>query len=150
MLKENSKAPNFTFLTDDNKDISLENFKGKKVIIYFYPKDNTPGCTKEACSFRDAYDDFVARGAVVIGISPDSSVSHKKFREKFNLQFFLMSDPDHKVAEMYGAWGEKSMYGKKYMGIMRTTFVIDEKGDILKVFEKVKPENHAAEILSLL
>jgi len=119
-------------------------------VLYFYPKDNTPGCTKEACSFRDNIQPFQAKNAVVLGISPDSVKSHQNFINKQNLNFTLLSDPDNKVADAYGAWGEKSMYGKKYMGILRSTFVIGKDGKIKHVFEKVKPEGHANEVLQVL
>lgn len=151
MLKVGDKAPDFTLQSDSGKEVSLSQFLGKKeVILYFYPKDNTPGCTKEACSFRDSINVFGSNNAEVLGVSPDSVKSHQNFIQKQNLNFTLLSDPDHKVAEAYGAWGEKSMYGKKYMGILRTTFVIGKDGKIKKVFEKVKPEGHAEEILNTL
>ena len=150
MLKENDRAYQFTLPDADRNNISLSNFKDKKVVVYFYPKDNTPGCTKQACSFRDVYDDIIDAGAVVIGISPDDENSHSKFKNKFGLPFYLLSDSDHKVAEAYGAWGKKNMLGKSYMGIIRSTFIIDEKGIIIKVFPKVSPEGHGDEILSFL
>ena len=151
MLKVGDKAPDFTLQSDSGKEVSLSQFLGKKeVILYFYPKDNTPGCTKEACSFRDSINVFGSKNAEVLGVSPDSVKSHQNFIQKQNLNFTLLSDPDHKVAEAYGAWGKKSMYGKKYMGILRTTFVIGKDGKIKKVFEKVKPEGHAEEILNTL
>jgi peroxiredoxin Q/BCP len=151
MLKAGDKAPDFTLKSDSGKKISLSQFLGKKeVILYFYPKDNTPGCTKEACSFRDSISAFGNKNAEVFGVSPDSVKSHQNFIQKQNLNFNLLSDPDHEVAETYGAWGEKSLYGKKYMGILRTTFVIGKDGKIKKVFEKVKPEGHAEEILNTL
>jgi len=150
MLAEGSKAPDFTLLDEKGEEVSLLAFRGKKVVLYFYPKDNTPGCTKEACAFRDVYDDILARGAVVIGMSADSQKSHDNFKTKFNLPFYLVSDPDKKVLEMYEAIGEKKMYGKTYMGIIRSTYVIDEEGIILKAFPKVKPTEHAAEVLGVL
>ncbi|UCE08518.1 MAG: thioredoxin-dependent thiol peroxidase [bacterium] len=151
MLKVGDKAPNFTLKSDKDVDISLSDFLGKSdVILYFYPKDNTSGCTKEACSFRDNIQPIQAKNAVVLGVSPDSVKSHQNFVNKQNLNFTLLSDQDHKVAEAYGAWGEKSMYGKKYMGILRSTFVIGKDGKIKKVFEKVKPEGHAEEVLQVL
>jgi peroxiredoxin Q/BCP len=151
MLKIGDKAPDFTLKSDQDEDVSLKNFLGKSdVVLYFYPKDNTPGCTKEACSFRDNIQPIQAKNAVVLGISPDSVKSHQSFINKQNLNFTLLSDPDHKVADAYGAWGEKSMYGKKYMGILRTTFVIGKDGNIKNVFEKVKPEGHAEEVLQIL
>jgi peroxiredoxin Q/BCP len=120
------------------------------VVLYFYPRDDTSGCTAEACGFRDNWEAVTRAGAVVLGVSPDSVASHGKFKAKYDLPFPLLADPDHVVAEAYGAWGEKSMYGKKYQGILRTTFVIDERGSILKVFERVKPKEHAAEVLAVL
>ncbi len=150
MLNEGQKAPDFTLKNEQNQDVSLKDFKGKKVVLYFYPKDNTPGCTKEACSFRDVYDEILAAGAVVIGISKDKTSSHEKFILKFNLPFHLLSDPENTVIEKYGVWQEKKMYGKTYMGIVRSTYIIDENGIILKVFPKVKPDQHGKEVLELL
>ncbi len=150
MLKQGDKAIEFSLKSYDGKDVSLSDFRGKKIVLYFYPKDNTPGCTKEACGFRDVYDYILDAGAVVIGISPDSQASHEKFINKFSLPFYLLSDEDHKVAEAYGAWGEKKSYGKTYMGIIRSTFIINENLVIEKVFPKVSPEHHAEEILNLL
>ena len=150
MLKEGKKAPAFTLPDDRGQKVSLSSFKGKKVVVYFYPKDNTPGCTKEACAFRDVYDQILEKGAVVIGISADSAASHGKFREKFNLPFHLVSDPEKTVIQKYEAWGEKKMYGKTGEGILRITYIIDENGVIVKAFPKVKPEEHALEILSFL
>ncbi len=150
MLKAGDKAPDFSLISPEGKTVSLSEFKGKKVVVYFYPKDDTPGCTKEACSFRDAYDDFLAKGAVVIGISADDSDSHQKFRKKYGLPFYLLSDEEHKALESYGAWGEKNNYGKIVMGIIRSTFVVDENGYLIKVFPKVTPENHAKEVLEIL
>jgi len=150
MLKEGDIAPDFSLISDEGKDIKLSDFRGKKVVLYFYPKDNTPGCTKEACSFRDVYNDILLKGAVVIGISIDPPKSHKKFKEKFVLPFYLLSDPDHKVIEMYGQWVKKSMYGKEYFGTNRTTFIIDENDKIIKIFDKVKPDEHGKEVLNLL
>ena len=150
MLEEGKKAPLFSLKDDDGKAVKLADFKGKKVVLYFYPRDNTPGCTKEACGFRDVYDDILAKGAVVVGVSADSAASHKKFREKYGLPFYLLVDEDHRTAEAYDVWAEKNMCGKKSFGIVRTTFIIDEKGIIKKVFPKVKPEKHAQEILELL
>ena len=150
MLKEGDKAPEFTLKNDEEKDISLSDFKGRKVVLYFYPKDNTPGCTKEAVSFKEAYDDISAKGAVVIGISKDSAASHKKFRDKNALPFYLLSDTDHAVIEAYGAWQEKKLYGKISMGIVRSTYVIDENGVIIKAYPKVKPDVHGKEVLEAL
>ena len=150
MLQEGTLAPDFTLTDDQGEQVTLSSFKGKKVVLYFYPKDHTSGCTTEACGFRDSHAKILAKGAVVLGVSPDSIESHQGFKLKFALPFHLLSDPDHVVAELYGAWGEKKMYGKAYFGILRTTFIIDEQGKIAKVFEKVKPEGHDAEVLAAL
>ncbi len=150
MLKPGDKAPAFSLPTDEGKTLALQDLKGKKVVLFFYPKDDTSGCTKEACGFRDSWVDVKKTGAVVLGVSPDGVASHQKFKQKFELPFPLLVDHDHKVAAAYGAWGEKSMYGKKYEGILRTTFLIDAAGTISRVFEKVKPEGHAAEVLAAL
>jgi peroxiredoxin Q/BCP len=151
MLKVGDKAPNFILKSDQDVDVSLGDFLGKSdVVLYFYPKDNTSGCTKEACSFRDNIQPIQAKNAVVLGVSPDSVKSHQNFISKQNLNFTLLSDPDHKVAEAYGAWGEKSMYGKKYMGIIRSTFIIGNDGIIKHVFDKVKTAIHAEEVLDVL
>jgi len=150
MLKEDDLAPDFTLIDDSGEAVTLSSFRGKKVVVYFYPKDNTPGCTTEACSFRDDYAQFTALGAVVIGISPDSVASHKGFKLKFGLPFYLVSDPDHAVAEAYGAWGVKKNYGRTYEGIIRSTFIVGEDGRLVKVFPKVKPEGHAQEVLAAL
>jgi peroxiredoxin Q/BCP len=149
MLSEDSMAPDFTLLSDAG-EVSLSEYRGKKVVLYFYPKDNTPGCTAEACSFRDDHAQLIAAGAVVLGVSPDPIKQHIRFKSMFSLPFALLSDPDHSVAEMYGAWGEKTMYGKITMGIIRSTFVIDEEGRIIKVFRKVKVEGHSQEVLAAL
>ncbi|MEJ2637121.1 MAG: thioredoxin-dependent thiol peroxidase [Calditrichia bacterium] len=150
MLKVGDKAPDFKLQSDSGDEVSLSQFLGKKdVVLYFYPKDNTSGCTTEACSFRDNIREFDTRDAIVLGVSPDSVKSHQGFKQKQDLNFPLLSDPEHRVAESYGAWGEKSMYGKKYMGILRTTFVINKDGIIKNVFEKVKPKGHAEEVLNL-
>lgn len=150
MLKEGDLAPDFTLLSDSGEEVTLSDFRGQKVVVYFYPKDNTSGCTKEACSFRDDYSQFTALGVAVIGISPDSVDSHVKFKLKYSLPFYLVSDPDHAVAEAYGAWGPKKMYGREYEGIIRSTFVVGEDGTLIKVFPKVKPEGHAQEVLTYL
>ena len=151
MLKAVDKAPDFRVPSDKGEEVTLSQFLGKKdVVLYFYPKDNTSGCTKEACSFRDNLPQIEAKNTVVLGVSPDSVKSHQGFIQKQNLNFTLLSDPDHVVAEAYGAWGEKSMYGKKYMGILRTTFIIGKDGKIKKVFEKVKADGHAVEVLAAL
>jgi peroxiredoxin Q/BCP len=139
-------APDFTVLDDRDERVSLSSFRGRPVVLFFYPKDDTTGCTKEACSFRDTLPRFEGLDAVILGISPDSPASHRKFKAKYDLPYSLLADEDHAVAERYGVWGEKSMYGRKYMGIMRTTIVIDRDGRIAKIFEKVKPEDHATEV----
>jgi peroxiredoxin Q/BCP len=150
MVQDGGRAPAFSLKDDQGRTVKLSGFKGKKVVLYFYPRDNTPGCTKEACSFRDVYDEILAKGAVIAGISTDSAESHRKFRERHDLPFYLLADEDHKTAEAYGVWAEKKLYGKTYFGIVRSTFIIDEKGVVLKAFPKVKPENHGREILELL
>jgi peroxiredoxin Q/BCP len=147
MVKEGTTAPVFKTKDDNGEDVSLKDFKGQKVVLYFYPKDDTPGCTKEACSFRDAYSKFKKQGIKLLGVSPDSEATHKKFITKYKLPFTLLADRDHLIAEAYGVWGEKKFMGRTYMGVLRTTFLIDEKGKIKKVFEKVKPEDHATEVL---
>ena len=143
MVSAGKSAPAFTLDTDTGERLSLRDLKGKPVVLYFYPKDDTPGCTVEACEFRDAFPRFKGTKAVILGISPDSVKSHQKFKEKFDLPFTLLADPEHEVAEKYGVWQKKSMYGRTYMGIARTTFVIDRDGKVAKVFEKVKPKGHA-------
>ena len=150
MLMQGTKAPEFTLLDMDGKEHSLSDFAGKRVVLYFYPKDNTSGCTKQACAFRDAHDEMAALDAVVIGVSKDSAASHRKFTEKNELNFLLLSDPDHVVMEAYGVWQEKKMCGKVSMGTVRTTFIIDAEGNIEKVMEKVKPDTNAAEVAAYL
>ena len=150
MPRAGDAAPEFTLPSDRGGDVSLESLRGRPVVLYFYPKDDTSGCTTQACEFRDSWAEVQARGAVVLGVSPDSVASHQKFRDKFSLPFPLLADADHAVAEAYGVWGEKSMYGRKYQGILRTTFIIDPAGRIAHVFEKVKPRGHAAEVLDAL
>ena len=150
MIDINDKAINFKLNDTDGKEISLDSFKRKRIVLYFYPKDNTPGCTIEANGFKDVYDAILETESVVVGISPDGKDSHCRFRDEFGLPFYLLSDIDHKGAEAYGAWGEKSMYGKKYMGIIRSTFIINEKQVISHVFPKVSPKTHADEILKVL
>lgn len=149
-LKEGAKAPQFKGKDQDGKWVSLDDFTGKKVILYFYPKDDTPGCTAEACNLRDNYDDLLARGFVVIGVSPDNDQSHAMFRAKFELPFSLVADPEAQILNAYGVWGEKNMYGKKYMGVLRTTFVIDETGTIVKIIRKVNTGDHTQQILQEL
>ncbi|WP_447969553.1 thioredoxin-dependent thiol peroxidase [Nitrospira sp. M1] len=149
-LKVGQKAPAFTLLDDTGKTVKLSDLKGKTVVLFFYPKDDTPGCTKEACSFRDGLRDIRKRGAIVLGVSPDSVESHKKFSKKFELNFPLLSDVDKNMLQTYGVWKEKSMYGRKYMGVERTTFIIDGKGKVAAVFPKVKVEQHFDQVLDAL
>ena len=150
MLEIGTKAPNFTLPDKDGNPVSLASFAGKKVVLYFYPRDNTPGCTRQACAFAGAYEDFKRINAVVIGVSKDSVASHQKFAEKHGLPFVLLSDPERTAIEAYGVWQEKKNYGKVSMGVVRSTFVIDENGVIEKVMPKVKPDTNAAEILAYL
>lgn len=150
MLNIGDKAPDFTLKDKNGGDVSLSDFSGSKVVLYFYPRDNTPGCTKQACAFAGLYDVFRKKNVQVIGISKDSVASHIKFAEKYNLPFILLSDPDREAIEAYGVWQEKKMCGKTSMGVVRTTFIIDEKGNIQKIMPKVKPDTNAAEILSWL
>ena len=147
MLKEGDKAPAFATTDAEGQTVNLKDFKGQRVVLYFYPKDDTPGCTKEACSFRDDFAKFKKRGINVLGVSPDSETSHQKFAKKYKLPFTLLADHEHKIADAYGTYGQKKFMGRTYMGILRTTFLIDEKGKIKKVFEKVKPDEHAREVL---
>jgi thioredoxin-dependent peroxiredoxin len=149
-LKENNAAPDFEVLDDRGNPFRLSSLKGKRVVLYFYPKADTPGCTKEACSFRDRLSEFDQRNTVVIGVSPDEPSAQAKFKSKYELTFPLLADSAHKVAEAYGVWKEKSMYGKKYMGVERTTFVIREDGRIARIFEKVKVDGHSDEVLAVL
>ena len=150
MLQEGMRAPVFTLADKGGKMVSLSDFLGKKVVLYFYPKDNTPGCTRQACAFAAAYSEFEKKNAVVIGISKDSVASHEKFAEKYNLPFILLSDPELQAIQAYCVWQEKKLYGKTSMGVVRTTFLIDEQGKILKVMPKVKPDTNAAEVLGIL
>ena len=150
MLEVGTKAPAFTLPDQDGKMVSLKDFKGQKVVLYFYPKDNTPGCTKQACNFGELLPQFREKGAVVLGVSKDSVASHKKFQEKFGLPFTLLSDTELKVIQAYGVWQEKKNYGKVSMGVVRTTFIIDEAGKISHIMPKVKPDTNAAEVLELL
>lgn len=149
-LSKGDKAPAFSGPNQNDELISLEMFKGKKLILYFYPKDNTPGCTAESCNLNDNYQSWLAKGYEVVGVSPDNVASHKKFAEKFKFGFNLIADPETKILQDYGVWGEKNMYGKKYMGVLRTTFVIDENGVIVDVFEKVDTKNHTDQIIKTL
>lgn len=150
MIEIGMKAPDFTLSDKDGNSVSLSDFLGKKVVLYFYPKDNTPGCSRQACAFAAAYEGFKTRDVVVIGISKDSVASHLKFAQKYDLPFILLSDPELQAIQAYGVWQEKKLYGKVSMGVVRTTFLIDEQGNIEKVMPKVKPDTNAAEILSYL
>jgi len=146
-LSEGQKAPDFKAKDQNGNSVSLKDFRGKKVVLYFYPQDDTPTCTIEACNLRDNYADLKKAGFAVLGVSPDDIKSHKKFEEKYELPFTLIEDTDKKIIEKYGVWGEKNMYGKKYMGLLRTTFIIDENGTIIKIFKKPKSKIHSEEIL---
>lgn len=148
MVKVGDRAPDFTGLTDTGEKIELKDLHGKTVVLFFYPRDNTPGCTIEACGFRDSFAAFKEKDVAILGVSPDSVKSHQKFKARFKLPFTLIADDDHKIAEQYGAWQEKSMYGRKYMGIVRSTFVIDPQGKIAEVYEKVKVRGHVQDVLS--
>ncbi len=150
MLEEKTKAPEFTLPDEDGKEVSLSDFRGQKVVLYFYPRDNTPGCTRQACAFAAAYEGFRELDAVVIGVSKDSQKSHQKFAEKHQLPFILLSDPELQAIQAYDVWKEKKMYGKVSMGVVRSTYIINEEGMIEKAMEKVKPDTNAAEILAYL
>ena len=150
MLKEGDKAPDFTLQSDAGVDVKLSSLRGRPVVLYFYPKDDTPGCTTQACAIRDAWDDFRDAGAVVLGVSPDDEASHVKFKEKYSLPFTLLADTEHRTAEDYDVWKERKNYGKTYMGIERSTFVIDRDGNVARAFRRVKPDEHAAQVLEAL
>ena len=150
MLAQGVKAPDFTLPDKDGNEITLSSFLGKKVVLYFYPKDNTPGCTRQACAFAGAYEGFKAKNIVVIGVSKDSTASHQKFADKYNLPFILLSDKDLEVIKAYDVWKEKKLYGKTALGVIRSTYIIDENGNIEKAMEKVKPDTNAAEILEYI
>ena len=150
MIEAGMKAPSFTLKDKDGNEVSLSDFLGKKVVVYFYPKDNTPGCTRQACTFAGAYDEFKKRNIEVIGISKDSVASHVKFAEKHSLPFVLLSDPELEAIKAFGVWQEKKLYGKVSMGVVRSTFIIDEKGIVERVMPKVKPDTNASEILALI
>jgi peroxiredoxin Q/BCP len=150
VINEGDQAPDFTLQSDSGTDVTLSSLRGRPVVLYFYPRDDTPGCTTEACEFRDAYDVFRERGAEVLGVSPDDVTSHEKFKTKYELPFTLLADPDHKVAEDYGVWGERKYAGKSYMGINRSTFIIDENGKIARAMLGIKPAGHASEVLDSL
>ncbi len=150
MIEAGQPAPAFSLPDQDGNEVSLESLRGAPVVVYFYPKDDTPGCTKEACGFRDVYSEFEERGAVVLGVSPDDEASHVRFKEKYGLPFTLLADPEKDAAKAYGVWGERTMYGKKSMGIKRSTFVIDPEGTVAKVMRRVKPDTHAGDVLAAL
>jgi thioredoxin-dependent peroxiredoxin len=150
MVEEGKTAPDFELTSDAGERVKLSDLRGKPVVLYFYPKDDTSGCTKQACGIRDAYAEFQQRGAVVLGVSPDSEASHVKFRDKYSLPFTLLADPDHDVAEDYGVWVEKNAYGQKKMGVERSTFIIDSEGNVAKMMRRVKPDTHADDVLAAL
>ena len=150
MIREGSQAPDFELASDSGERVRLSALRGRPVVLYFYPKDDTPGCTKQACGFRDEYSRFEERGAVVLGVSPDSEASHLRFKSKHNLPFTLLADPDHEVAEAYGAWGEKSMYGKRYQGVIRSAYLVDEDGTVAGAWPKVSPKDTATNLLQAL
>jgi len=150
VIEEGKPAPDFELQTDGGDTVKLSDLRGRPVVLYFYPKDDTPGCTTEACEFRDAYDVFRDRGAEVLGVSPDDVASHEKFKSKYELPFTLLADPEHAVAEKYGVWGERSYAGKTYMGITRSTFLIDRDGNVARAMLGIKPAGHAAEVLDAL
>ena len=149
-LKAGDKAPAFSLKSTDGSTVKLADFKGRKLVLYFYPRDMTPGCTKEACGFRDDYSVLKRRGVDVVGVSADSQASHQKFTDVYSLPFPLLSDPDHSVMEKYGAWGEKTMYGKKITGVIRSTFIIDESGKIAHIFRKVKTDTHSQDVAAVI
>jgi peroxiredoxin Q/BCP len=150
MIEEGQEAPDFELTSDRGERVHLSQFRGKPVVLYFYPKDDTPGCTAQACGIRDTYEDFEQQGAVVLGVSPDDESSHVKFRQKYGLPFTLLADPDHEVADKYGVWGERKYMGKTYWGVERSTFLIDEEGRIAKIMRRVKPDTHAEQVLAAL
>ncbi len=150
MVEEGAAAPDFALESDARETVTLSSFQGRPVVLYFYPRDDTPGCTTQACGFRDAYGEFERAGAVVLGVSPDGPESHAKFKAKYGLPFALLADPEHEVAERYGVWAEKKNYGKTYMGIVRSTFVIDADGNVKKAMRNVKPDSHADKVLAAL
>jgi thioredoxin-dependent peroxiredoxin len=150
VIEEGKPAPDFELKTDTGDSVKLSDFRGKQVVLYFYPKDDTPGCTTQACGIRDVYGEFQKEGAVVLGVSPDDEKSHVKFKEKYELPFTLLADTDHAVSEEYGVWGEKKYMGRTYMGVERSTFVIDADGNVKRVMHKVKPDSHADDVLETL
>lgn len=150
MVEEGQEAPDFELTSDAGERVRLSQFRGRPVVLYFYPKDDTPGCTAQACGIRDSYDDFEQQGAVVLGVSPDEESSHVKFKQKYGLPFTLLADPEHEVADQYGVWGERKYMGKTYWGVERSTFLIDDEGRIAKVMRRVKPDTHAEQVLAAL
>lgn len=150
MVEEGREAPDFELTSDAGEQVRLSQFRGKPVVLYFYPRDDTPGCTTQACGIRDNYDDFQERGAVVLGVSPDEETAHVKFKQKYGLPFTLLADPEHEVADQYGVWGERKYTGKTYWGVERSTFLIDDEGRIAKVMRRVKPDTHAEQVLAAL
>ena len=150
MVEEGKPAPDFELTSDEGEQVKLSDFRGKPVVLYFYPKDDTPGCTKQACALRDEYAEFLDRGAVILGVSPDDKASHVKFKNKYQLPFTLLADPEHEASEAYGVWGERTFAGRKYMGITRSTFVIDSDGNVTKAMRGVKPDTHAEKVLAAL
>jgi peroxiredoxin Q/BCP len=149
-LAENSPAPEFSLADENGVTLKLSDYRGKAVVLYFYPKDDTPGCTTEACAFRDDYAVYAEAGVVILGVSPDSSKTHTKFKAKYHLPFTLLADEDHAVCELYGAWGKKKLYGREYDGVLRTTFLIGPDGRVIKIWEGVKPDGHSAQVLAAL
>ena len=150
MVEEGAPAPDFELQSDEGETVTLSALRGKPVVLYFYPKDDTPGCTTEACEFRDAYDRFREQGVEILGVSPDTEASHQKFKSKFELPFTLLADPDHRAAEAFGVWKEKRNYGKTYMGVERSTFVIDADGKVARAMRGIRPAGHAAQVLETL
>ena len=150
MVEEGAPAPDFELASDEGETVTLSALRGKPLVLYFYPKDDTPGCTTEACEFRDAYDRFREQGVEILGVSPDTEASHRKFKSKYELPFTLLADPDHRAAEAYGVWKEKRNYGKTYMGVERSTFVIDVDGKVARAMRGIRPAGHAAQVLETL
>jgi peroxiredoxin Q/BCP len=150
VVEEGAPAPDFTLESEGGEEVTLSQFRGRPVVLYFYPRDFTPGCTAEACSFRDDYEAYEERGAVILGVSPDTAASHGRFKDKHALPFTLLADPDHNVADKYGAWGEKVVYGKKSIGLIRSTFVIDPEGNVARAISPVRVQGHSEEVLAAL
>lgn len=150
MLEKLTQVPDFELLDENEKKHRLSDYKGRPVLLYFYPKDDTPGCATEACEFRDDYDEYEKAGVVILGVSPDSPKSHKKFKEKYDLPFTLLADDDHQLCEQFGVWAKKKMYGREYFGVLRTSFLIDSEGKLVEIFENVKPKGHSQQVLAAL